>query len=164
MTLDSRIEGFWSGPDLGTTAEISRQDSTYFVTYRDKTDSTSIVAEGRLFTAGKYSFLDITQADFLDDLGNAPRHLWLTIRTHLFFKVSFIADSLIIVGINEDWFESFLESDSCSLDFVEREDSILLTSSSTDIQTFLATHATNPICFSDSSVFVRKNHGFGGAQ
>ncbi|RKE03813.1 hypothetical protein [Marinifilum flexuosum] len=95
---------------------------------------------------GNY-FLDVIPNDvFLEEkLAESPA-IGMLLPTHMFFRIEVKEDQLVLNSIEPDDFKKLLKSNRVRVEYIERDDDVIITAPTEDIQKFL-------IKFADSKMF-----------
>ena len=111
---------------------------------------------------GANVFLDSSVNDAGDDALNFVADLHL-VPTHLFAKVVKTNDALLLIGMDGDWLQKYLEKNPKAIAHVQNESwrQPILTASSADLKKFVAKFADNENVFNPKNgvKLVRKNAG-----
>ncbi|WP_321299676.1 hypothetical protein [Marinifilum fragile] len=101
---------------------------------------------------GNY-FLDVIPNDvFLEEkLAESPA-IGMLLPTHMFFKIEVKEDQLVLNSIEPDDFKKLLKSNRVRVEYIERDDDVIITAPTEDIQKFL-------MKFADSELFDEKDKG-----
>jgi len=132
----NKIENFFFNPQLRKHYQIkifSEKDTSIF--------------DGKLSKLDGNYFLDIIpNKKCLENKLEESYMSALIARTHGFFKLDIKDDELMINGIEYDDFEELLKKKRIRIEYVERDDNIIITAKTPDIQKFL-------IKFADDKMF-----------
>lgn len=132
----NKIENFFFNPQLRKHYQIkifSEKDTSIF--------------DGKLSKLDGNYFLDIIPNEkCLENKLEESYMSALIARTHGFFKLDIKDDELMINGIEYDDFEELLKKKRIRIEYVERDDNIIITAKTPDIQKFL-------IKFADDKMF-----------
>ncbi|PXX98985.1 hypothetical protein DF185_13965 [Marinifilum breve] len=101
---------------------------------------------------GNY-FLDVIPNDaFLEEkLAESPA-IGMLLPTHMFFKIEVNEDQLVLNSIEPDDFKKLLKSNRVRVEYIERDDNVIITAPTEEIQKFL-------VKFADSELFNEKDKG-----
>lgn len=140
--------GTWENSDETHTFE-SFQGNNFRLVIRPKSENDSAVF---LVLCGK-----IGGQWFLDSypIVNSSEHHFLS--THIFTRMSLNGDSLTLASLEADWLLKMSNEKKLKIPHVKRENEIILTGTTAELQKWFASTGTNPDAFPDKSIYYRMN-------
>lgn len=130
---------------LDAKVEFTKVNKHYEITMITEKDTS--VFDGKLSNLDGHYFLDLIPNDkHVDDKISDSFIAGMMIRTHGFFKLDFNKDQLTVNTIENDDFEDLIENKRVRIEHVERDNQVIITAKTEDIQKFL-------IKFADSKMF-----------
>lgn len=145
-TFNSTLVGIWSNEDETYTFEKG-ENKSYSLVIRPKTENDSVIYTVISGTIGSMWFLDSYP------LLNSDEYHFLS--THLISKMEISGDTLRMSSLEADWLLKKVERKEIKIDHIRRENEIILTASTKELQKFISKIATNTEAFPDPNVLVR---------
>jgi hypothetical protein len=144
VMFDPGLIGAWAGQDDEEVVTFGRVDArTYRVVYLESSGSEPLTFEGRLGRVAHLYFLDLHLRS-----GNESGHLFL--------RLSRDGEILSLAYLNYDWVRAMLTSGESKLDYRIRDEEIVLTASTGELQRFVMQHAGQKEAFSEVAKFKRQ--------
>jgi|GEM_PF-2710290 len=130
---------------LGVKVEFPEMKTHYEITMITEKDTS--VFDGRLANLGGHYFMDLIPNDkHVEDKISGSFIAGMLVTTHGFFKIDIKNDELVVNTIENDDFEDLIENKRVRIEYVERDNGLIITAKTEDIQKFL-------IKFADSKMF-----------
>ena len=140
------LAGTWmSEEDIYTFEQLP--GNHYRALIRSKTESDSavyMVSSGKL---GAYWFLDSSP------IKNSDEHHYLSV--HVFTRIEVRGDTMRFATLEADWLKKQIESNAIVVTHTMRENEVLLTATTKELQKFLTSIASNNEAFPNPATFVR---------
>ncbi|MCZ4694136.1 hypothetical protein DWB61_02450 [Ancylomarina euxinus] len=134
---------------LDMKVEFPKMNKHYEITMITEKDTS--VFDGNLSNLQGHYFLDLIPNDnFVEEKISKSFISGMMIRTHGFFKLVLKDDELIVNTIENDDFEDLIENKRVRIEHVERDNKVIITAKTEDIQKFL-------IKFADTEIFNDPN-------
>lgn len=165
--LDKNIEGFWGYPSSNENADCPQgllfekvQDQNfYYLTTCE--DGVSSKFETHLVKIGKYTYLDMypmrehpREKGKENKIGVTDFHL---IPTHSFARVTVNENKLVMESFNTKWLEDLFKQRKIRIKHeVIRDDEIVLTASSKDLQKFVLKYEDEKKAYDDGDEYIKK--------
>ncbi len=153
-TYDDQLVGTW----------VAAEDEEYVFTMSDTTrgmytlvsDQGGATArfEAVLFQLGGAAFLDIYPEAPETDNTFYMDHL---LRVHNILRVEMEADTLWVQDFDAEWLQDAIDKKRIRVPSVSLDGAILLTGTTTELQTFVAKYAKAKAAYSEPAKFVRTN-------
>ncbi len=140
------LVGTWVNNDESYTFEKLHEKNYRLVT-RPLNESDSMVYAVTLGKIGATWFIDSYP------IVNSKDHHYLSV--HVFTRMKMQGDTLSIATLEADWLLKMITAKKIKITHVQRENEIILTASTTELQNFFATIAGTNDAFSDQNVLVR---------
>ncbi|WP_321517019.1 hypothetical protein [Marinifilum fragile] len=130
---------------LDAKVKIPKVEKYYEITMITEKDTS--VFDGRLANLGGHYFMDLIPNDkHVEEKISGSFIAGMLVTTHGFFKIDIKDDELIVNTIENDDFEDLIENKRVRIEYVERDNGVIITAKTEDIQKFL-------IKFADSKMF-----------
>lgn len=165
--LDKNIEGFWTSPSSkgdadcpkGLLFEKAQDKNFYYLTTCE--DGVSSKLETHLVKIGKYTYLDMyPERDHPREKGKENKvgfsdfHL---IATHSFARVTVNEKKLTMESFKTEWLEDLFKQRKIRIKHeVIKDDEILLTASSKDLQKFVLKYEEEKKAYKDGDEYIKK--------
>jgi hypothetical protein len=152
LTQDQNLIGIWVNDDSTEVWEFSlASDSiSYDLTQTEKGDSKYF--EAYLLKLDGVLYLD-TYPD--EEIKNEFYKIHL-VPSHIFGRIEIGSDSLGLSLFDADWLKDKIDKGEINIEHKEVENSLILTASTTDLQTLIKRYANDPDAFSDPTVLHRR--------
>ena len=156
LIFDVKLVGTFNGDDDEVWEFAKDGDKKYKLTYTDKEGKTSF--EAHLLKVQNRQFLDVQ----LDEKGyeglklNALAKLTM-VPAHIFFRVDEIGGSVKLAAVNPDWLGKHLEKDPKAIAHLKKDDMLLFTAETKDLQAFVIKHAEGEALFGEPFTLKRKS-------
>lgn len=124
-------------------------DNSYRLILKEK-DSEDGVFEAHLFKLGKYMFLDLYPEEPVTGMDFYKMHV---IPAHSFIRVSVEGHVLRLAFFDLDWLEKNLEQNKVKIKHERRDDTIVLTASTRELQEFVLNHVEEAFKFEDEDLY-----------
>ncbi|MFK7772980.1 MAG: hypothetical protein AB8F94_12615 [Saprospiraceae bacterium] len=167
IILDENIEGFWAVPSSkknadcpeGLLFEKAKDKNFYYLTTCE--DGVSSQFETHLVKIGKYTYLDMyperdhpREKGKDNKVGLADFHL---IATHSFARVTVNESKLTMESFKTEWLEDLFKQRKIRIKHeVIKDDEILLTASSKDLQKFVLKYEEEEKAYEDEDEYIKK--------
>ncbi|GAB7088382.1 hypothetical protein [Marinifilum fragile] len=130
---------------LDVKVEFPEMKTHYEITMITEKDTS--VFDGRLSNLGGHYFMDLIPNDkHVEEKISGSFIAGMLVTTHGFFKIDIKDDELVVNTIENDDFEDLIENKRVRIEYVERDNGVIITAKTEDIQKFL-------IKFADSKMF-----------
>jgi hypothetical protein len=144
--FNTSLLGIWSNNEESYTFE-NLHEKNYRLVVRPKEENDSAVYTVLLGKIGEAWFLDSYP------IVNSNEHHYLS--AHVFTRMILQGDSLYMASLEADWLLKMITEKKIKVAHVRRENEIILTASTKNLQQFINTISTNNEAFPNQSVFVR---------
>jgi hypothetical protein len=138
--------GSWNNKDEIYTFE-KLKESIYRLVIRPRDENDSAVYTVTLGKIGESWFFDSYP------IVNSNEHHFMSV--HVFTRMVLSGDSLSIATLEDDWLLKMIEEKKIKISHTRRENEIILTASTNELQKFFTAIGTNNDAFPDKKTFAR---------
>ena len=144
--FNSALIGSWDNKDEIYTFE-KLKESIYRLVIRSREENDSSVYSVMLGKIGQSWFFDSFP------IVNSNEHHYMSV--HVFTRMVLQGDSLTIATLEDDWLLKMIEEKKIKIGHIRRENEIILTASTKELQKLFAEIGTNNDAFPDQKTFAR---------
>ncbi|MBI2428239.1 MAG: hypothetical protein HYV29_05485 [Ignavibacteriales bacterium] len=144
--LNPALIGTWEADDETYTFE-KLKEKNYQLVIRSKKESDSTTYVVWLGKIGSHWFLDSYP------IVNSDEHHYMSV--HVFTRMKLEGDTLRLASLEADWISKMIDEKKIKITHVRRENEVILTASTKELQQLMGTIANNREAFPDENAFVR---------
>jgi len=151
LVYKSELLGNWKDDDGSTWIFNAGGDKSYKLTFYEKAGlihdtTTKAEFETHLVKLGDYYFLDLYPGE--NNQYDMPSLLIASLLpVHIFAKVAFVDDQVLVSFFDPDWLESLMEENRIRISYEKTEELFVLTASTDELQRFVVKYAETEKAF-----------------
>ena len=150
IVFEPKLVGTWVDQDSSVWTFVQSEPKAYELVYTEKGSPGRFSAH--LVKLGKLMFLDLFPREPVLQNGFYKFHL---VPVHTILRVWIDEDGLRMAMLNHDWFKDQVDKKKVNLAQERRENEIILTASTADLQKFVVKYADDPKAFPEPAELRR---------
>jgi hypothetical protein len=153
LIFEPALLGAWNNEDETEVWTFEQRGGLEYLMTVDDGDDGPVEYDAHLMELGSHRFLDV----FIHDRDVLDRYGPHLLPTHTFYRIEIEADTVRMVGLDEDWLKDEIEAGEVTIahEFVRvpsragpgTEDLLVLTASTEELQAFVTRYADDPEAF-----------------
>mgnify|MGYP001577911030 FL=1 len=144
LEFNQKLVGTWADPDSNIWTFVQSGPKAYDLVHTEKRSPGRF--EARLVKLGQFMFLDIFPKEPVMENGFYKFHL---IPVHTISRIWIEQEKVRMAMLNLDWFKEQVEKKKIKFSHERRDNEILLTASTADLQKFVVKYANDPKAFAE---------------
>lgn len=150
LIFDQNLIGTWVDKDTSAWTFVQTNAKAYELIYTEKGSPGRF--EAHLVRLGKYTFLDLFPKEPIMQNGFYKFHL---VPVHTIMQIWIEERKIRMAMLNHDWFKDQVDKKKVKLAHEHRENEIILTASTEDLQKFVLKYANDPKAFPEPAELRR---------
>ena len=142
LVFETKLVGTWVDQDTSVWTFVQTGPKAYELVYTEKGSPGRF--DAHLVKLGKFMFLDLFPKEPVLQNGFYKFHL---VPVHSILRVWIEEEKLRMAMLNHDWFKEQVDRKKVKLAHEHRENEIILTASTADLQKFVVKYADDPKAF-----------------
>lgn len=154
LIFDPALLGVWSEEGSEEIYEVTRYgDLAYTLVFTDE-DCKRGTFVMHLAQIEGMKFLDVYPTE--PELNTNDFYKLLLIPVHSFFRIEHSGRAARVWTMENEWLEQYLEADAAAIEHVKRDNTVLLTASTKEVQSFQLKHVQTPGAFGEPPGKMRR--------